>query len=286
MKNFKKFLLALPIMLSCLTGCQNDGEIINPTDFTKTFKKDCKDALGEVIPFCPCVTYEYDTDVDIYGDKTLDVYFSFLAEETCSKAYAYYGNLCEEAGYTVTAGTLSIDDYSYVEVLYADKVVKDNDAIELCIIESIKDDKPTLGVFGMTYLYVDENVYPQIAVDKVLGEDSDLLPKIEGDYTYSFYFDYQEMEDGTIYKALRVVTYGCYYDIEEWYFNELKEAGFVIYDDLTVDDPNSKPMSEYGEYTGNAFDAYYYSKRGSFVFGVYFTFNIYYNAFIVDIFTF
>lgn len=286
MKNTAKTLFLLPVMLLSLTGCDKSkiptDSNGNATDFAQVFKEDCKKAFGTVIPFCPCQTYTYEKGVDLYGDPYINVYFSFREMETMNRAYNYYASLCDEAEYNVKSGY-----YAYYECTYADKVVKGNDAVELVIMTNDNPEAPQLGVFASYYLYEDKNVYPTVAVEKLLGERAKYIPKIEGSgYQYTFYFDYQEMEDGTLYKNLRIMVYNAYYDVEEEYFNALLDKGFKIFDDLTIDDADSKPLREYPEWTGTAFDAYLYTRMGEFILGTYFQYNAFYGAFIVDIFTF
>lgn len=286
MKNTVKGLLLLPIYLVSLVACDKSkiptDSNGNATDFSKQFKDDCNDAFQTVIPFIPCKTYTYEKGTDIYGDPVMDVYFSYRELDTMNRAYNYYAKLCEDAGYEVNSGY-----YLSYECIYADKVINDHDAVELVIMtnDNVKD--PMLGVFCSYYLYEDKNVYPTVAVEKLLGDKAQYVPKIEGSgYQYTFYFDYEELEDGSLYKALRIYVYNGSWEDEQNYFNALKEKGYIIFDDLTIEDEDAQPVTEYPGWTGTAYDGYLYSKFGKFMLGTYFTFNSYYNALIIDIFTF
>ena len=286
----KKFIFGLPLIALTLVCCGNSNSIPrdengNATDFSKAFKNECQEAFGTVIPFVPCVTYEYEMETDIYGDPSLAVYFEYLSETTAENAYNYYGSLCDEAGYEVQSGYY----YGY-ECVYADKVVKNHDAIELILMTSYYGEEkiPTLGVFAIYYVYEDPNEYPSYSVEKLLGEDASCIPEVVGNgYQYSSSFNYEMLDENTLYKALRIVVYNAYVDVEEEYFNNLKSKNFVIYNDFELDDENAKPVKTYPGYTGGAYDAYYYNKRsGELICGTYFTYGALNGAFIIDIFTF
>lgn len=293
MKKIAKLLFALPLCGMLLAGCNNNpiqdepeqkyGEDGNPNAFSKTLTKLFQDEFGTVIPFCPCVTYDYESEKDVYGDPTINVYFYFNAEETLDRAYNYYAYLCDQDGWEVESGTIAGYDCVYADKT---KIVGQNDGVELCFLPSIKNEKPCLGVFGTWFLYEDKNVYPSVAVEKLLGTSyASMLPKIEGEgYEYSFYFDYEEISETETYFNLRIYVYNVYIEAEEEYFNGLLENRFLIFNDLEIDDENAVPYTEYPGYEGGAYDAYKYSMKGEFQFGTYFTFSTLYGAMLVDIF--
>lgn len=293
MKLINKLLL-IPVLGTLLIGCQNKpvtpeepeqtyDENGNPNAFSKTLSKIMKDAFGQEIPFCPCVSYEYENSIDPYGDTEIDVYFYFNAEETLDKAYNYYAYLCEQDEWIVESGT--IEGYDCV---YADKmqITGKNDGVELCFLPSMKNEKYCLGVFGIQFLYEDENVYPQVAVDRLVGEEyGDYFPQAAQEGAkYKFYFSYEEMSEGKTYFNLRLYVYNAYYTLEEEFFNGLLDNGFFIWNDLDIDDDEALPYLEYPGYEGGAYDAYFFGPKGEFMFGCYFTFSSLYNAMLVDFF--
>ena len=293
MKKLTKLLL-FPLLGTLLIGCVNNnppieepeqtyGEDGNPNAFSKTLTKLFNADFGTIIPFCPCVSYEYEREIDAYGDPCINTYFYFNAEETLERAYNYYAYLCDQDGWTVESGT--VEGYDCV---YADKVqiTGKNDGVELCFLPAMKNDKYCLGVFGMCFLYEDENIYPSVAVEKLLGKDyAAMLPKVEGEgLTYSFMFSYEDMGDGSTYFNLRLFVYNAYVDDEENYFNALLANGFFIWNDLDMDDDEALPYTEYPGYEGGAYDAFKYNIRGNFLFGTYFTYLVMYNALMIDIF--
>jgi len=258
---------------------------VNPTEYEQGFVDYCVGQLEECIPFCPCIGYSYEFTEDLYHDPFLSMYFSFIAEATAEKAYDYYAYLCQEAGYSVESGYYNVGEYYYL-CYYADKIVSEHTGIEIIIMEAVFNEVPTVAAFAYTYLYEDENIYPQIAVDKLLGYSlGTMVPQVTGDgYTYSFKFYAEDIsEDGSgysVYYDLMIVCYDAGVEEEEWFFNQLLEKGFYIWAEADLEDDEAPPMSEYGEYTGEAYCAY------TLGFGIYFYYSVMYGAFIFEIFVY
>jgi len=280
------------LAVTSLVACGNNTSLAlkgksnnNPSDYDAGFKSTCNTLLGEVIPFLPCVTYEYEFSTDEYGDPFLAMYYSYIAEETADRAYLYLVTLCQEAGYTTQSGYYSLGDSYYAACYYADKIVKPHQGIEIIIMEAIVENVPMVGAFATTYLYEDPAIFPSIAVEKLLGKNlASVVPTIVGSqYTYSFKFSREETDE-YIYNQVRIVVYNVGVEEEEQFFKDCRKNDFyIVYDS----DDDMNVLKQYPGYTGEAFCAYHYDVNDNFDVGIYFLTSVYttYNVFIMDVFT-
>lgn len=287
MKTNIKALFLAAISPIALVGCNSkyslsgQSEVLNPSYYDSNFKKACKDLMGEVVPFLPCVTYSYNFSKDSYGDPFMELYFTYNLEETMDKAYDYFAYLCQEDEYEVESSYYVMQD-SYILCYYADKVVGKQQGLELIIMEAMPNGVPTVGVFGVPYVYEDPAVYPQVAVEKLLGKDlAKKVPQIKGSgYEYAFKFS-NEITDEYNYQQLRIGVYNAPITVEEDYFNALQANGFIMLNDLS-----EQVLEEYPGLFESSYDAYYYEGK-NFKFGIYFTYSMYstQTVFLIDIWT-
>ena len=227
--------------------------------------------LGIVIPYVPSNGYKYEYGVDLFGDNYVNVYLLYSTAEIAGNAFNQYYNTCSNMEYDMTIGQLPVNQESYYDgVGYADKVVEGSKAVEITFFDSVLKDKngstPALGLFATNYLYIPNDVYPQEAFNKVLGNKASFVPDLsKEDATYSIYFDYLQAEDesgNTYVEALFLETHiyssSCY-ECEELLFNELaSHRKNNIY--VTNDEVEDYLVSTYpGPYYGQEFYCYCYS---------------------------
>ena len=218
------------------------------------------EALGVAIPFIENDGFEYQTGIDAYGDATIDFYVYYETDELANAAFDEYISICEYYGYSGEVTTKTYIDYEThtiyeYESCIVDRVILEHHGIELQFLVSTYKNRPCLGIFGMTYLYVDENEYPLLALQDLFGADASIFPTINEEGA-KFYFQFYIDED-TSDKALYLSVSNVSYEIEEWYFNNLNAISnsFIYYcNDYTE-------STEYvRSYPGfNADGSYYYA---------------------------
>lgn len=290
MKKIFKLLLLLPALLA--TGCNetttssSEDEVLYPRSVLESkwgleAAIASYEALGVAIPYIDCVSFDYKQGVDDYGDKDIWFYCYYETDEDAEKAYNEYLEICRNRGYSGQAGENTYFDYDSLTVYtypvaIVDRVIGEHQGVELQFLPSVWNSKPCLGIYGMSYLYIDENVYPQLAVDTLFGKETD-VPKVEGEgLTYDFQFSIVE----DIGQALEIIVYGASYDVEEKYFNDLmKTENYGIYQCSDIDDDY---MEDALEYPGYEMGMYYYAYSEDKV--VIFEYDIYNSVFVIDMF--
>lgn len=239
------------------------------------------EALGLAIPYLPCDSFEFEVGVDDYGDPDIWFYCYFQTDELAEKAFNDYLLICAERGFSGEAGENTYIDYETFTiytypVAVVDRVILEDHGIELQFLPSTWNGKPCLGIYGITYLYIPEDVYPQKAVDQLLGDDAKDVPKVEGKgYLYDFMF----IKDGDT-TALEITVVGPSYDVEEYYFNELlKTEDYAM---CQCNDNDDDYFEIVDKYPGYELGMYYYCMSNTKI--IIFEFDLYNNVFIIDIF--
>lgn len=278
----KKSVLLLGAALFALASCGESGEYrpdFSDNPWGETAANDCYDAVHGVIPYLQCDDFEYKVSEDDYGDPMITFYLYYATDDLASEAFNNYATLCAENMYVVNVGEntyIDYDTYTYYtyEVMYADCLVGKNLGLEIVGTPSTYNQKPCLGLFVYNYLYIPENEYPELAIQEVLGKNHG-LPTIEGDYTYKFLMFIEEDYNT---EACEIQVYGCYYDLEEWYFNQLIEDGWYI---MKCND-SAETYERIKEYDGYDLGYYYYAVGDEAL--VIFEYNFDNQAFIIDVY--
>ncbi|MCQ2776266.1 MAG: hypothetical protein MJ217_00875 [Bacilli bacterium] len=238
--------------------------------------------LGIALPYIECDSYEYVIGVDDFGDPDIWFYCMYELDEDANQAYKDYLVICQNKGFSgestvkryIDYETLTIYEY---ESCICDRVILEHHGIELQFLVSMHNGKPCLGIYGITYLYEDPHVYPQIAVEEFAGIFAADVPVISGEgYQYDFMF--YKFDDGT--DGLEIVVSFAYYDIEEWYFNSLLSSSkFAIGQCDEADEDYFEIMDTY---PGYQIGFYYiaYSRNLTIIF----EYDIYNGAFVIDLF--
>lgn len=207
------------------------------------------DVLGVAIPYIEQASFKYEVGVDKFGDPDIWFYCYYETDEKAEQAYQDYLNICAAKGYSGNESTYTYVDYetlTYYQFNYCvvDRVIGPNQGVELQFLPSTWDGKPCLGIYGMSYLYIEETIYPQLAVERFYKDPSD-VPVISGDYTYYFTF----FVDDNDTKGLEIHVIGCDYDLEKYYFNELiKNNKFVIFQYSDDDEDYEEVLTKYEDY--------------------------------------
>ena len=243
------------------------------------------EALGVAVPYIQNDGFEYETGVDAYGDPTIAFYVFYNTDEAANNAFDEYIGICEYYGYSGEVSTKTYIDYDtytiyQYESCIVDRVIQEHHGIELEFLVSTYKEKPCLGIFGFTYLYIDENEYPLLALEELYGKDASMFPVIDekgAKYSFQFFIDQESQTE-----ALEVVVSNVSYDIEEWYFEQiLSIQGAIIYQCNDYDE-SYQAVTEYPGY--NADGTYYYCLVGGYT--VIFEFDLYnYYAFVIEFFT-
>lgn len=294
----KTLLLSLLSCLFMVTGCSqtpatqvNENPYIVTSPWGKEVAQACYDQLRAIPPYLTCEEVEYEKSVDDYGDSMITLYLYFIDDESLDKAFDEYGKLCASYGYTVEVSTQTYMDENYViyqfEAGFADLIIYEHVGLEIEYIASMRNNKPCLGLFVFTYVYSPKDSYPQVAVDKLLGEEKGkLLPQIipnedeEFEYDFSFFLDENNDKD----VCLEIVISGCSYEMEETYFDLMEDITpfyqlvcndyYETYEEVTT---GIYPGYDFGE--GNYYLAFLDDNIG-----VIYWFDLSNYVFVIDIF--
>ena len=223
---------------STSSSTSEPAPVVNPQVENSLWGKEaaqaCYDTIGDVIPYMECDAFEYKAGVDDYGDPDFWFYLYYETQEIAEEKIVDYAYVAWEKGlYTCEVGmTWLHDDASYwqQQVLYADKVLGDEVAIEIMGLASLKSYNGTLmGCLGLyCYTYVpnlDKTKFPMNAVDNYL-EGYTPVPEIVGEgYEFSFTFSIYEGQ-----KSLQILVKSDRksYEMEEEYFNALLDMNYRI----------------------------------------------------------
>ncbi|MDY2913923.1 MAG: hypothetical protein SOV58_04755 [Candidatus Enteromonas sp.] len=195
-----------------------------------------------------------------------------------SAPYAY---ACAEAWYRVDIQENSYFDpdtyqlYTFT-VAYADALVEQNKAVEIASVVSTYKNRPCLGLFCITYLYIPQDVYPALAVEEVTqGKIS--LPVVEGEgYTYSFSLFFEETFGNL---ACQFVVYGGDYSLEEQYFDLLLFSDFAL---CRVNEGDDTVEENLYEYPGIEWGCYYMAYLSHYAVVFYYSFDV--NGLSVEVY--
>ena len=253
----------------------------------------CYDTIGTVIPYMEAEAFEYKVTEDDYGDPCIWFYLYYDTQEIAEAKIIDYANIAYEKGNyeCVVQPTRFQDpnDYSswIQNVLYADKPLSYTNAVEIQGLDSIKayegKSMGCLGLFCFNYIpNLKPEEFPSYAVSTLIGKDN-VLPTIDDDgYKFSFsFFMYGEK------KCLEIVVKSDthIYEIEEEYFYKiLRTDGFILlqWSDLLNDytDARFNKNSTYPDYDD---DKCYYALSPDDSYIVYFDYDLYNQAFYIDI---
>ena len=254
----------------------------------------CYETIGTVIPYFESDGFDYEVTVDDYGDPAIWFYLYYETEEIAEAkiveyAYAAY----EQDQYECVVQPERFYDYETYStweqtVLHADKSIEQYRAVEIVGLESIKQvdgkGKACIGLFCFNYIpNPDPTSFPDYAVMNVIGRNN-VLPKfstVPTGLNYSFKFFLMEGA-----KCIEIVVTSTTYsiDLEEKYFYELLDAGYMIaqYDELEQDYTGETFLGT-GEYPEFADNYSYYSLSPSQDYIVYFDYDINAQAFYIDV---
>lgn len=238
------------------------------------------DVLGVAIPYIEQVSFEYVVGVDAYGDPDIWFYCYYNTDEEVDQAYIDYLDICASKGYSgkeTTYSNFDPDTFTIIQFNYCvvDRVIGENQGVEIQFVPSTWNGKPCLGIYGFSYLYIEEHIYPQLAVDRFFKDPSD-VPAIKGDYTYYFSFFLDSMNN----KGLEIQVLGCSYDLEKYYFDELNKTGnFVIIQYSDEDEEYDEVITSYDEYM---YGFYYYAISNNKI--IIFYYDISHQALVIDMY--
>ena len=249
----------------------------------------CYFSIGTVIPYMECDSFEYVEAIDDYGDPAIWFYLYYETSEIAESKLVDYAYVCYEVDQyeCVVTPHRFYDEMSYWEqtVLFADKVFNKDKAVEIIALDSIRKEKPCLGLFCTNYIpNMDKSAFPNNAVEHLLGENNELptLSTVNDELTYDFMFS---MVSGL--KCLRIVVEAesVSYTLEESYFNELLAAGFTLvqFDELEEAATGKRFLGSNETYPEFEDNLYYYalSPEGDYMLS--FDYDLYNNLFVIDI---
>ena len=250
----KKYLSILSLLLLPLCGCNQTNHETSSTSQAKQpfvsawpeeVAQNIETVLGYDIPFYDsAISYSSSISLDDYGDPLLEIYCILNNDEEETAEDIYY-NLCEDAGYYVEKATLSgfdPDTYTsfYYDVYFADIEINGEFGIELQFLVSQLNGKPCLGIFGFTYVLVDENAWPSELIISLLGYDVPALCQEGMVYSAQIEIDALTQEPYVYIQIENVVFLD-----EENYRILLEQNDYVIFDE------------DYEEYGYMAYDESY-----------------------------
>ena len=274
-------------------------EVVKNSPWGEEAAQACYDTLGTVVPFLAADAFEYELTKDDYGDPAIWFYLFYETSEIAEAkineyAYAAY----EQDQYLCKVAPQRFFDqatYSTWEqpVLYADKNLSDKKAVEIVGLESLRKhndvNTPCLGLFCYNYIpNLDKTQFPFYPIETIIGKDND-VPDFGGDVeglTYDFGFGLFD-NDGGKFLGITVTSTISSFEIEEYYFYSLLQAGFVIYqfDELKDDftDAEFKLGDEYPEFEDTMM-YYAYPKKGQYC--VSFQYDLYNQIFLIQVIPF
>lgn len=281
----KSVLFAATLLAFSLVSCGDEGKKYPASVLNSGWGQEAAiasyEALGVAVPYIENAGFEYQVGVDEYGDATINFYVFYETDKDANDAFDEYISICEYYGYSGEVTTKTYIDYeTYTiyeyESCIVDRVILDHHGIELQFLVSTYKEKPCLGIFGMTYLYVDENEYPLLALEEIFGADASIFPVIEEEgakFYFQFYID-EDTKDEALYLSVSNVSY----QLEEWYFNAINSIeGSVI---ICCNDYTETAEIAL-EYPGfNADGSYYYALVKDYT--VIFEFSLTYYALVIQ----
>lgn len=289
MKNnlLKASLLVPALLISACGAGTGSSEKLYPNSVLQSkwgleAAKASYDVLGVAIPYIENESFTYEVGVDDYGDPDIWFYCYYNTDDEAYKAYADYLTICADRGYSGQETTYSsFDPETFVimtfEYCVVDRVIGENQGVELQFVTSTKEGKPCLGIYGFSYLYIEEHIYPQLAINQFYGEESAKdIPQIKDD-SYRYYFSFFIQQDGT--RGLEVQSLGCDFTVEKYFYNELIKNGFGIVQYSDEDDDYMEVLSSYEEYM---YGYYYYAVSNDKI--LIFFYDIETSAFVVDMY--
>ena len=288
----KKFLL--PILSAVLLfGCTESGtnqkvypKSVMESQWGLTNAKKMYDTFSTVVPYIASDSYEIEYSIDDYGDPLVSMYLYYSTDEAANQGVETFAQALADIGYTVELTTdvyIDWDTYTYIEyeVAYGDKVIGTNLGMEYQFLASEKNNKPCLGIFGYNYVYSPKDVFPTVAVEKILGKKASKIPTVEGEgYEYSFMFNVDK-DNGAM--GLEIVIKNTMYTIEQEYFAKVARAakmGQTMYDDY--DEDFAQAVMTYPGYE----DQYYYGASIADDIMIFYDYNLSKASFVIDIWTF
>lgn len=240
------------------------------------------DVLGVAIPYIAQDSFIYEIGEDAYGDPDIWFYCFYETDDLAYQAYQDYLGICALKGYSGEETTYHSIDYETLTIIefqycVVDRVIGEHNGVELQFVTSTKNGKPCLGIYGMTYLYIDENTYPQLAIDTFFKNPSD-VPQITLEDDYSYYFSFIIDDWGN--KILEVQILNCYYTVEKEFFDLLLATGHYAIVQYTDDDEDyEEVLTEYEEYM---YGFYYYAISNDKI--IIFEYDISHAALIIDMY--
>ena len=267
-------------------------ESIKNSKWGEEAAKACYDTIGAVVPFMEAQGFSYNVTKDDYGDPAIWFYLYFDTQEVAEEKITDYAYAAwEQDGYEcVVKPTRFFDQetFSYwtQNVLYADLPLNNENAIEIQALASEKSYNGKimgcLGLFCFNYIpNLTPNEFPSYAVSTVAGRFNE-VPVIKGEgLTFDFAFF---LVEGVKCLEIVVTSTSTNYEIEEEYFNSCLHNQFAIvqYDDLTQDftDLTFYKTGNYPEFDDTkCYYAYAYTQD----YCVYFDYDLYNQAFYIDI---
>ena len=237
----KKYLTILTLLALSLVSCNQTSQssISSNSQAEQPFvsawpeevAQNIETVLGYNIPFYDsAISYSSKISTDDYGDPLLEIYCILYDEEENTAEDMYY-NLCEDAGYYVEKSTVSSFDPDtlttfYYDVYFADIEIDNQIGIELQFLVSQYQGKPCLGIFGFTYVLVDETMWPSDLIISLLGYDVPSLYREGLIYSAQLEID-PSTQDPYIYIQIENVEFLD----EENYRILLEQNHYVIFED-------------------------------------------------------
>ena len=215
-------------------------EDINPLVANSKWGKEaaqaCLDTIGTVIPYMEANAFEYKVTVDEYGDSAIWFYLYYETQEIAeAKVIDYAYAAWEQDSYECVVKPTWLHDENYSmwqqNILYADKVLTNINAVEIMGLDSIKNynDKAMgcLGLYCFNYIpNIDPHSFPTYAVDYYTNDE--VVPEMKGDdLTFDFTFAIDEYS-GTKFLQIYVTSEKHTYDLEEMYFYDILDSVYVI----------------------------------------------------------
>lgn len=291
--NFKKLVLPFVGLLS-LAGCNQNNVKLYPKYVLESewgeAAKECYDMIGTVIPYFECESFETKSEIDPYGDGSIYFYLTFESDEKCEEAYLEYGDLASRYGFDVSYQVQTEFDYDNLviyqfDICYMDIVFKQNLGLEIQMVYA----NNVLLLFCETYLYIPENEYPLLALEKLLDGNMLFVPQIKQSEDYTYYFEYYAYSNAL---SLTIGVSGCTYEIEEEFYNTCSRYGAIMveydendeeYENVLMDQKTGKTL-DYPEY--DYLDNTYFMAYVREDLTIEFFYSLSYNAFYVTYYRF
>ena len=215
-------------------------EVINPLVANSKWGLEaaqaCYDTIGTVIPYMEADAFEYKVTVDEYGDAAIWFYLYYETQEIAeAKVIDYAYAAWEQDSYECVVKPTWLHDENYSmwqqNILYADKVLTNINAVEIMGLDSIKNynDKAMgcLGLYCFNYIpNVDPHSFPTYAVDYYTNDE--VVPEMTGDdLNFEFTFAIDEMS-GDKFLQIYVTSDSHTYDMEEMYFYNILDSVYFI----------------------------------------------------------